>query len=260
VTPARLDRGRPALSGPYVPPPAAFGTMDRRFDDREVALILRKAAEVLPDERPEPLGRGGLTLAEIKEIASEAGIDPARVDTAAHALAASPARSRLDVFVGSPTSVRHESVFAVEVSEADRVEIVRRIREALGAQGVVGGRDDSLEWMGQDGFGGRYVTIVPTGDGTRVEVSGAFREAAAGATGVAGVVGTIGAVGTVLAVGAAGPIGWILAPVTAGAMLAVPRLTIGAVVRRESRKLATLHERLRDLLSTRERDREEDRS
>lgn len=232
--------------------------MERRFDEREVALILRKAAEVAREERPAAVLAGGMTLAEIKEIATEAGIDPSRVDAIARSIDTPVRRSRLDAFVGSPTNVRHDAVFAAELSEEDRGEAVRRIREALGTPGVVGGRADSVEWMDQDGLGGRYVTIAPAEGGTRVEVSGAFREAAAGATGIAGVVGAVGGVVTGLVVAAAGPVGWVLAPVTLGAMFAVPRLTIGTVVRRETRKLAALHDRLRDLVSTRERDRRED--
>lgn len=227
--------------------------MERRFDEREVGLILRKAAEAARDERPRAVSSEGMTLGELREIAEEAGIDPSRVDAVVRALDAPTRRSRLDVFVGAPTEIRHDAAFETELSEEDRAEAVRRIRHALGAQGVVGGRADSVEWMDQDGFGGRYVTIAPSAEGTRVEVSGVFREAAAGATGVAGVTGAVGTVATVLAVVTGGPIGWLLAPVTLGAMFAVPRLTIGRVVRRESGKLAALHDRLRDLVSTRER-------
>jgi hypothetical protein len=231
--------------------------MERRFDEREVSLILRRAAEVARDERPATIAAGGMTLAEIKEIAAEVGIDPSRVDTVARSIDTPARRSRLDVFVGSPTNVRHDAVFAAALSEEDRGEAVRRIRDALGTPGVVGGRADSVEWMDQDGLGGRYVTLAPAEGGTRVEVSGAFREAAAGAAGIAGVVGAVGSVATGLVVAAAGPVGWVLAPLTLGAMFAVPRLTIGAVVRRETRKLGALHDRLRDLVSTRERDRED---
>jgi len=231
--------------------------MERRFDEREVSLILRKAAEVAREERPATVAAGGMTLAEIKEIAAEAGIDPSRIDSVARSIDAPVRRSRLDVFVGSATNVRHEAVFTADLSEEDRGEAVRRIREALGTPGVVGGRDDCVEWMDQDGLGGRYVTIAPAEGGTRVEVSGAFREAAAGATGIAGVVGVVGSVATGLVVASAGPLGWVLAPLTLGAMFAVPRLTIGTVVRRETRKLAALHDRLRDLVSTRARDRRE---
>lgn len=226
--------------------------MTRRFDDQEVAEILSRATEPRnPLALPDAGSRGGLTLEDVKDIASEAGIDPARVDEAANSLVRPPPSSRLDIFVGAPTAVRYETEVGAVVGDDDRAEVVRLIRAALDRQGVVGGRGRTLEWMDQDGFGGRNVVVSPTGDGTRIEVSGRFDTAAGGAAGITGVTGAVGAIGTALMVGAGGPIGWLLVPATLAAMVVVPRITMGTLVKRETRKLAALADRLREAISSR---------
>lgn len=63
----------------------------RRYSDEEFALILRKASEIQSSDGG-PVGGvgevGGLTLEEIRSIASEAGIDPGAVTRAASILGA----------------------------------------------------------------------------------------------------------------------------------------------------------------------------
>ncbi|MDH3734585.1 MAG: hypothetical protein OEU54_13735 [Gemmatimonadota bacterium] len=225
----------------------------RRFDEREVAEILRIATEPRDARALSRVGSGeGLTLEEVKDVAVEAGIDPARIEEAANRLTRPAPTSKLDAFVGSPTNVRYEAEYEVELDETGRAAAVRLIRATLDRQGVVGGVGDDVEWMDQDGFGGRNVTLTRTARGTRVTIAARFHEAGGGAAGVTGVTGTVGAVGTALVVAGSGPIGWLLAPVTLAAMYAVPRLTIGSVVRRETRRLADLADRLRDLMSANE--------
>ena len=227
--------------------------MPRYFDEREVALLLQRATEPRESHSlARASSRDGLTLEEVKEIFAEAGIDPARVHEAARSLSTPVPRYPLDVFVGRPTAIQHEVELDVEIDEEERAEIVRLVRESLARQGVVGGQAGSLEWMDQDGLGGRYVTVSPTRAGTRVEVAGNFKEAAAGAAGISGVGGGLGAIGTAVAVSAAGAIGWAVVPLTLAGMIVVPRLTIGLMVRRESRKLADLVERLRSFLASKD--------
>jgi hypothetical protein len=226
--------------------------MTRRFDEQEVAEILRAATAPRNSHAlTASPSSGGLTLSDVKEIALEAGIDPDRIEEAANALVRPTSTSKLDVFVGAPTTVRFGTHISGDLDDDDRVEIVRLIRATLDRQGVVGGQGKTLEWMDQDGFGGCNVTVSPTADGARIEVSGRFEMAAAGAAGVTGVTGAVGAVGTALLVASGGPVGWLLIPATLVAMVAVPRLTIGAVVRRETRNLADLADRLRDAMSSR---------
>ena len=53
----------------------------RRYDEQEVAEILRRATET--DAAGMPLASGtGLTLAQIQQVGSEVGIAPARIASA----------------------------------------------------------------------------------------------------------------------------------------------------------------------------------
>lgn len=223
--------------------------MTRRFNEREVALILRKATEVRRGV-PEPEVGGGLTLAEVKEVATEAGIDPTRVDQAARGMLAPQVRSSMEIFTGTPIEVLYETEFDIELSEEDRADLVRQIRAVLSRHGVVGEQSGRVEWMDTDGLGGRYVTVSPFEGGTRLEVSGTFRNAAAGAVGIGGVVTAVGAAGVFAAVSVAGPIGWVIAPIALGGAVLIPRFTIGRVIRREKRRLSELTDHLRAVMST----------
>jgi hypothetical protein len=58
----------------------------RRFDDREIALILERAGHLQESTQANP-GNEGLTLAQLQEIARDVGIAPEHVAQAAHAVA-----------------------------------------------------------------------------------------------------------------------------------------------------------------------------
>ena len=55
---------------------------ERRYTDRDVALILRRAAEIDKKSTPDAPVRG-LSVGELQEIAGEVGIDPEAVTRAA---------------------------------------------------------------------------------------------------------------------------------------------------------------------------------
>jgi hypothetical protein len=65
---------------------ARNGEHRRRYGDKEVGLILRRATEFQRQEPASAAEGGGLTLAELEEIAAEAGIDPRHLRRAASEL------------------------------------------------------------------------------------------------------------------------------------------------------------------------------
>ncbi len=229
--------------------------MSRRFDEQEVALILREATRVergSEAETGDPLTlsrREGLTLEDLKEIASEAGIDPIRVDRAARILLARPRQSPFRVFLGTPAQIRLQYEFPTKIDDRDLSEALFEIRSVMSVQGTSGGSPGAWEWESGDELGARYVTIARTSTGTRLDVTGDFGNAARGAAGVGAVVAGAGAVGVTAAVAAVGAMGWALAPVVAVGVVLIPRLTAGRLVVRETQKLSRLASRLRALLS-----------
>ena len=80
---------------------------ERRYTDDEVALILRRAAELGGETGPSR--SEGLSLAEIQPVAREVGIDPATVARAAAALP-TRRRDRLTAILGGPMYFRLEAI------------------------------------------------------------------------------------------------------------------------------------------------------
>lgn len=178
---------------------------EKRFDDEQVSLILRRAME-------SDAGRSdaGLTLRQLKEIAAEVGIDPAQVEAAALAVQAERAGGEGR---GLRVSARYDVQVDGELPPEGHAEVIRLIRGAMRRQGIVteevGG---GIGWRARDAFGGRYVTIHSGEGHTRIEALGNFRDGAmvsAGAGGTAGLALTavaLKAVGGVAALGVAGPL------------------------------------------------------
>jgi hypothetical protein len=155
---------------------------EKRFDDEQVSLILRRAMEN-DAGRPD----AGLTLRQLKEIAAEVGIDPAQVEAAALAVQAERAVGERR---GLRVSTRYDVQVDGELPPERRAEAIRLIRSATRRQGIVteevGG---GIGWRARDAFGGRYVTIHTEDGKTRIEALGNFRDGAMTVSAGGGVLG-----------------------------------------------------------------------
>lgn len=124
------------------------GPSPRRYSEKEVALILRRATEI---QRTEPSAgdRGGLTLAELEEIAAEAGIDLQHLRTAAAEVergGAKPESLLQEVFAGGPFTIRLERRFPGELPEAAFDELVPLIERATEGHGQASSVGKTLTW------------------------------------------------------------------------------------------------------------------
>lgn len=152
----------------------------RHYTDEETRRILDLASrlELERDER----GRGpsagtegrtpppeGLTLAEIRSIAAEAGIDPRMVDRAAGSLR-TVEDTRGWSLLGAPTSFRfvHEVRGVVPYEEIPRVlDVVRRARpDPTPPYPAAGG----MEWSAGPETGGVRAAVVRKGERTEIEL------------------------------------------------------------------------------------------
>lgn len=86
---------------------------ERRYSDKELALILKLAAE--RQAFSSELDDRGLTLTEIQQIAAEAGIDPQHVAEAAAVLEAQHGQRRLSL-LGAPTRFVFDRTVAGEAT------------------------------------------------------------------------------------------------------------------------------------------------
>ena len=162
--------------------------IERRYDDEEVGLILRRAVEAR--EKTAPVGDDpgkGLTLAELREIGAEAGIDAARIDEAASSLVETGDHGQVAggsglsmvatarTALGVPPTVQMERVVQARLDPKRLPELLDLIRTEFSRQGIVEEVLGGFEWRASDELGGRYVSIRPEGDQTRIRVLGNYR-------------------------------------------------------------------------------------
>jgi hypothetical protein len=142
---------------------------ERRYSDREFALILRAAQEAGAGPAP-ATPRQGLTLAEIQDVAREVGIDPNRVARAAALLSASRPRALIRILGGNPR-LRLEHTVPAGLSAADLGRVVDVARKVLDTQGetreVLGG----LEWKDRTSAFAPVVSVIPREGETVLQAS-----------------------------------------------------------------------------------------
>lgn len=131
----------------------------RRFGDKDIAKILKRASELQRAEpsRPDP---AGLSLAELEEIADEAGIDVGNLRRAVSELDAKPDSSWGTAYLGAPTKIRFERILPGELTTDDfgrMIPIFQSLPNIVGQANVIG---RTLTWT----------NATPTAPGLRVLV------------------------------------------------------------------------------------------
>ncbi len=128
----------------------------RRFTDEEVRAILEKAVEHAPAKAL--VKSEGVSLADLKTIGEEVGIDPARLEDAARAVARE-SRKRPNKLIGAPTVLTAEKRVTGEFASEDTTEMLSIIRRNIGHRGEIHDVQGTLEWEATSDLGERYVTV-----------------------------------------------------------------------------------------------------
>ncbi len=221
----------------------------RRYSENEVGLILRRATEM---QRAEPTAPdpAGLTLAELEEIAAEAGIDPALLRHAAnelHVLRPPTLGSRL---AGAPVAIEIERTIDGELPAERLEELVPTIQAATAGQGTASAVGRTLTWSSRtESNTSAQQVLVSVRDGqTLIRIQESFGGLAGGLFG-----GIMGGVGGGVGFGLGGALGGVLGsvvlavafPVTivAGSYV-LARSIFTAQVRRRQAEAHTLVDRL----------------
>jgi hypothetical protein len=161
----------------------------RRYSDEELRRILADAAEA--EVRSEAVGGagGGHTLAEIRALADEVGIDPAAVDRAAARLAvAGPAPAVVPDWFGLPRLLQQEHVLPRQLTNAEMRLVALQAERVLGRRGALRDSGDLVEW--RDIRDRLYVGVAREYGRTRIRaVADQTRELVAGG----GLIGLLGA-------------------------------------------------------------------
>jgi uncharacterized OsmC-like protein len=213
---------------------------------------MRRAAEL---ERVESVGERGRSLADLEQIAREAGIDPTLVRRAAQEIEERSAEQEGSGFTGAPTTVKLERTVQGELPDTEYERIVEEVRRAFGTTGIASTLGRTLTWTStmehrHDHPRSLSVSITPRDGRTTIRVQERFRSLAGGLFG--GILGGLGGagLGASLAVGMAvfdsGGVALLSgAAVVSGAYL-LARTIFSAVVGRRTRELREVLDSLAD--------------
>jgi hypothetical protein len=149
----------------------------RRYSEEEFALILRKASEIQVSEGAQPAkaSTGGLTLDEIRSIATEAGIDPEAVTRAASIIGALEWDEKSGVaaaIFGGPDKYHLDCEVPGTLPAEEMGRILEEIRRAAEHQGEASEVLGGVEWKTVGELSAINVNISPRGDSTSIQIVG----------------------------------------------------------------------------------------
>ncbi len=225
----------------------------RRYGDKEVGLILKRAAE-LQRQEPASAAGGGLTLSELESIAEEVGIDRRHLRQAAVELDASGAALHAEGaarLIGGPLTIRFERTLPGELPVSEFERLVPLLQQAADGHGQASLLAHTLTWQSVSPNTERSLqVIISSRDGrTRIRIEERLNQLAGGLFGgiVGGGGGGIGlGVGLGVGLGALGSAAFAIAwpiGIIGGAYL-LARSIYGSVVRRRQRVLRDLLDQL----------------
>ncbi len=182
---------------------------DRRFNEEEVAAILKDAAEAqYSGDRLLP-SSGGLTLAELQSIGREVGISPEMIQKSAQRF--NPAQQPTRTLLGLPLGVAQTVEFDRKLTDQEWERIVADLRETFEAPGIVRQQGSLRQWTN----GNLQALLEPTATGQRLRMR-TVKGNAPGLIGGGIAVFSVGTalLGTALATGAAGDMGLMMSILT----------------------------------------------
>jgi hypothetical protein len=160
----------------------------RRYDDDEVAEILALAtSDGNTSGAAQPTAAAGLTLEELRSIAADVGIAPARIDEATRALERRGSVPAPSTLLGAPRSVARTVPLQRGLDDEEWERLVADLRATFGAVGEVTTHGALRSWSN----GNLQAHVEPDGDGWRLRMQ-SLKEDAAPLAMMAGAVSLIG--------------------------------------------------------------------
>ena len=137
------------------------------YNEKEIGAILKRAAELSLDETGP--NAAGLSIEELQQVGSEAGLDPDLIIRAAAEMQQSvPSRER-NLF-GGPISYNNDFVLEGEIDASTWEEMVSAIRSTFKDPGMVSTRESVFEWTSQSETEKAQVTALVSNGKTKMTV------------------------------------------------------------------------------------------
>ncbi|MCL7980763.1 MAG: hypothetical protein M8865_12775 [marine benthic group bacterium] len=140
-------------------------TGPRRYDEHEIAEILRRASEADTGISSTPARLAGLTLAEIQLIAGEVGIEPHGIERAARELE-SVRTGPAATWLGAPRAVSRTVGLPRRMTDDEWTRLVVLLRETFDARGEIETTGPIRTWHN----GNLEVHVEPVDDGYRLRM------------------------------------------------------------------------------------------
>lgn len=227
----------------------------RRYNENEVSRLLKRATELQKSRATSP-DPSGLTLAELEEVALEAGIDPGLLRRAAEELDTDtgPLEGWGPKLAGAPTRVLLERTLPFEAPESVFAQLVPTIQIAADSPGQASQVGRALTWHSQNPQNPRTLQVIVT-----VQTAQTLIRIEERYGGLAGAIfgGVMGGVGGGVGMGLGGALGGLLGsaalavafPVgVIGASYLISRKAFSTAVRKRGRRLRQLLDSLEEQL------------
>lgn len=145
----------------------------RRFTERQLADVMRKAAEIQARESTTS-GNEGISEQEFRAAAHELGIGEPAIDAALADLDVPQSADHAGLW-GGPFRRDLEGVFEGQVTDEKWEMIVADLRRTFGEAGSVNRRGSTYEWVGTGGgVDNNTITVRQSGGSIRVDISSEF--------------------------------------------------------------------------------------
>lgn len=139
----------------------------RRYGDDEVREIFSLATTGGSSDGSVPAESGGLTLDELRQIAHEAGIDPARVAQAAASLDARGRAAPVRRMLGLPIGLSRVVELPRAPTDREWEQLISEFRSTFGATGQATSSGGLREWS----HGNLHICVEPTAHGEQLRLS-----------------------------------------------------------------------------------------
>lgn len=140
------------------------------YSEDDFALILAKAAELSPESSSHDTSPRSLSLAEMKSIASEVGLDPELIERAAHLVPAVRRPTLLGRLFGGPLSSSEEFVIPVQLTQERAQHLLSLVRATLLTHGEGEATSTGMSFSSFEGWQKVFVSAHLDGGSTRIRV------------------------------------------------------------------------------------------
>jgi len=142
----------------------------KRYSEDDFAIILAKAAELSPESSSHDTPPRSLSLAEMKSIASEVGLDPELVERAAHLVPAVRRPTLLGRLFGGPLSSSVEFLIPVRLTQEAAQQLLALTRATLLTRGEGEATSTGMSFSSFEAWQRVFISAHLDGDSTRIRV------------------------------------------------------------------------------------------